>query len=130
MSIRRGNLVTSLGWQRKLMVVNADNQVLCCHRLLVLWNNDGASDSKCLLDKCRSNSYHSLNGNSATLANRGQLRSPSCCWEIRIKVRVSQTPTPPCKVKPMVRWRKWDSVACSLKRSVEEIHIGNVSSHH
>src|SRR5438132_10231990 len=104
MPIRRGNKITPRT-RPELVVVDTFDQVLCSHRLLILWNSDGTCYGKRLLDQCWSDRNHSTDRNISSLLCVDEFAIPCCCWEICIEIRITQTPTVWCYIKPGIgRW--------------------------
>src|SRR6266568_5622162 len=130
MAIRRGNVIRPFTRWPQLVIMDTIYQVLCGHGLVILWDSDRPGNFESMRDQCRRNGDYSLNGNIATFALIVQLAIPCRRREVRIEVRVTQTPTPCSKVigKPGVcRWVR-DTVTSSRIRFIEQVNIGNMSS--
>ncbi len=86
--------------------MDAINQVLRGYGLMIFWNSDGASDSKCLLNQGGRNGDYALNMKLAAFACIVQFSVVGCCWKIRIEVGVTKTPAR-CQVEPGIcRWER------------------------
>src|SRR5712691_1488570 len=103
------------------------NQVLCGHRLVILWNGNRSSNFKSLLNERRRNSNYPLNRNVAAFACIVQLSITSRCRKICIEVGVAQSPAW-CQIKPGICWWEGDTMASSIISFIEQISIRDLNS--
>src|SRR6266487_2328419 len=126
MSIWRRNKITAFTCMTQLMKVDARNQILCRDRLVVLRNSNRTSNRKRLLNQCGSDGDYSLYRYMATLFSIGLLTVACCRREVRIEIRVAETPASRCKVEPSVsRWIR-KNMARRFKRFIDQVNIRNM----
>src|SRR5436305_7921517 len=92
MPIGRGNEITPVA-RSQLIIVDTIDQVLRRHYLMVLWNVNGSSNCKNLLDEGWRESNHPLNSSFPTLAHIVQLVIPCRSRKVCIKIGIAKTPT-------------------------------------
>src|SRR6266487_2035337 len=128
MSIWRRNKLTAFTCMTQLMKVDARNQILCCDCFMVLRNSDRSCNRKRLLNQRGSDGDYSLYWYIATLFSIGLFTITRCRREVRIEIRVAETPASWCQVEPFVsRWIR-KNMACRFKRFIDQVDIRNMRS--
>src|SRR6266571_1939568 len=108
------------------MIVETSNQILGGDGIVILWNVDGSSNGKDMLDQCWGNSDYSLNWNFATFLLIDRFTVAGRRRKVGVEIGIAQTPGWRY-VKPGVG--RWDRNLASspLKRSIEQFNIRNAN---
>ena len=107
--------------------MDAIDQILGSDCLLVLWDGDGTGNRKGMLNQRGADSDYSLNRYVASFLSIRLLSIARHCWEVRVEIRVTETPASRRQVKPRISGRIRNNVAYKFKRPIEQVNICNMS---